>query len=187
MPHASDVTRLLAEAREGDAEALNELIPIVYEELRVLARRQRKRRSSGETMNTTALVHQAYEKLARNGMSFADRQHFFRVAARGMRDLLVDTARRKGAIKRGEGETPLPLNEDLLGLVDSTPRVLALDDALTRLAVVAERLAEVVQLRYFVGLTIPETADVLGISESTVKREWTTARAWLHHDLSTSE
>ena len=184
MEAPPDVTLLLARAREGDTEALNRLIPIVYDELRTLARRQRQRQASGETINTTALVHEAYVRLSRGGKTFADRQHFFRVAARAMRGVLVDHARRQGRQKRGGNAAVLPLDAERLVAPEEAPQILALDAALTQLAAVGERLSEVVELRYFVGLTIPETADVLGLSESTIKREWTAARAWLHHALS---
>lgn len=179
-----DVTLLLARARDGDAEALDRLIPIVYEELRMLARRQRRRQSPAETLNTTALVHEAYVRLSRNGKEFADRQHFFRVAARAMRGVLVDHARTQGRQKRGGNAPVLSLDADLAVAPEAAPQLLALDEALTQLATFQERMAEVVELRYFVGLTIPETADVLGLSETTVKREWSAARAWLHHTLS---
>lgn len=184
MAPSPDVTLLLARAREGDADALDRLIPIVYDELHTLARRQRQRRSSGETINTTALVHEAYVRLSRDGKTFADRQHFFRVAARAMRGVLVDHARTQSRQKRGGDAPVLSLDAAQVAAPEAGPQLLALDEALTHLAAVGERLAEVVELRYFVGLTIPETADVLGLSERTVKREWSAARAWLHHALS---
>jgi len=184
MEAPPDVTLLLARAREGDADALGRLIPIVYEELRQLARRQRQRQSGAETLNTTALVHEAYVRLSRNGKAFADRQHFFRVAARAMRGVLVDHARTQGRQKRGGSAPVLSLEENFAVTPETAPHLLALDEALTQLAAVEERMAEVVELRYFVGLTIPETADVMGMSETTVKREWSAARAWLHQALS---
>lgn len=181
-PH--QITRLLDQARDGDREALARMIPLVYDELRALARRQRRRTGPSETINTTALVHEAYEKLARGRKTFADRQHFFRVAARAMRDVLVDHARAQNAQKRGGGEKPLPLDESRLVPPQEAARVLALDEALTRLASLDARQAEIVELRYFVGLTIPEAAEVLDLSAATVKRDWTAARAWLLHTLS---
>ncbi len=183
MDPSHDITRLLALAREGDPEALNRLIPVVYEQLRRLAHQQR-RRHAGETLNTTALVHEAYEKLARGDGPFADRQHFFRVAARAMRDVLVDHARAQQRQKRGGGVRPLPLDEMRLVPTEQAGPLLALDEALTRLNGLDARQAHIVELRYFVGLSIPEAADVLGLSEATVKRDWTAARAWLHHELS---
>jgi RNA polymerase sigma factor (TIGR02999 family) len=179
MAVSHDVTRLLAEARDGDADALHRLIPVVYDELRALAHRQRQRHP-GETLNTTALVHEAYEKLAGSDRDFADRQHFFRLAARCMRGLLIDRARAAHRHKRGGDLAPLPLDAERVAAPEAPDAILALDEALTRLASLDERQAEVVELRYFVGLTIPEAADVLGLSEATIKRDWTAARAWLH-------
>ena len=175
-----DVTLLLHQAQAGDEGALRDLIPLVYDQLRTLARQQRRRRASGETVNTTALVHEAYEKLARGGSAFADRQHFFRVAARAMREVLVDHARKQNSEKRGGGLQPLALNEALVAAPEMAAPLIALDEALTRLATLNGRQAQVVELRYFVGLTIPETADILGLSHATVERDWTSARAWLH-------
>ncbi|MEM1054562.1 MAG: sigma-70 family RNA polymerase sigma factor [Bacteroidota bacterium] len=186
MPHAHEITQLLDRARGGDAEALRRLIPVVYDQLRVLARHQRRGRPSPETINTTALVHEAYEKLARSQSQFVDRQHFFRVAARAMREVLVDHARAQNAEKRGGGLRPLPLDESLLPAPEMAAPLVALDEALTRLARLDARRADVVELRYFIGLTIPETAEVLGLSAATVERDWATARAWLHHALSSA-
>ncbi len=184
MADPNDITRLLERAHEGDPDALDCLVPIVYEELRALAHRQRMRRRPSETLNTTALVHEAYEKLARSGSAFADRHHFFRVAARIMRNVLVDHARARQRQKRGGGVPDLPLDEMRLAAAEEPSQLLALDEALTRLATLDERQSEVVELRYFVGLTIPEAAEVLGLSPATVKRDWAVARAWLHHTLS---
>ncbi len=175
-----DITLLLHQAQRGDQDALSDLIPLVYGELRTLARQQRRRRASGETVNTTALVHEAYEKLARGSTGFADRQHFFRVAARAMREVLVDHARKQNSAKRGGGLQPLALNESLVASPEMAAPLVALDEALTRLGALNERQAQVVELRYFVGLTIPETADILGLSNATIERDWTSARAWLH-------
>ncbi|HYE94625.1 MAG TPA: sigma-70 family RNA polymerase sigma factor [Rubricoccaceae bacterium] len=183
-PPDDDITRLLAQAHDGDADALSRLIPVVYDELHALAQQQRRRRTPGDTLNTTALVHEAYEKLARGGKAFVDRQHFFRVAARVMRGVLVDHARARQRQKRGDGAAHLPLDEGRLAPPEAPDQLLALDEALTRLTALDPRQAEVVELRYFVGLTVPEAADVLGRSEATVKRDWTVARAWLHHALS---
>jgi RNA polymerase sigma factor (TIGR02999 family) len=182
-PAPHEVTRLLALAQEGDAAALDRLLPLVYGELRALAHRQRLRQGAAETLNTTALVHEAYEKLARGSASWNDRAHFFRVAAKAMRQVLVDYARAQTAAKRG-GEAPvLPLDEARLLPTERAAEVVALDEALGRLLVLDPRQGEVVELRYFVGLTIPETADVLGLSPATVKREWTAARAWLYREM----
>jgi RNA polymerase sigma factor (TIGR02999 family) len=186
MTNANEVTRLLELVRNGDTDALNRLIPIVYGELRQLAHLQRHRQGQNETLNTTALVHEVYEKLARGSSTFADRQHFFRVAARAMRSVLVDQARAQKRQKRGGGVHAEPLDESLLVPAEGAEHMVALDDALARLEKLDNRQAEVVELRYFVGLTIPETADVLGLSMATVKRDWLAARAWLQLVLSES-
>lgn len=180
---SNEITQLLNDVRDGDTEALERLIPLVYDRLRSLAHQQRIRQGANETMNTTAVVHEAYEKLARGNPGFVDRTHFFRVAARAMRDVIVDHARMLGRAKRGGGIRPLELDENLLVPAEQAGQVLALDEALGHLASLDERQAEIVELRYFVGLTIEETSDVLGISPATVKRDWTTARAWLYQYL----
>ena len=191
MPSSPDeVTQLLAQACAGDAAALGALLPLVYAELRALAHRQRLRQGAAETLNTTALLHEAYEKLARaegGGTAWNDRAHFFRVAAKAMRQVLVDYARAQSTEKRGGGAKPLPLDAaataGALFPAERAAEVVALDEALGRLSALDPRQGEVVALRYFVGLSIPETADVLGLSPATVKREWTAARAWLHREM----
>jgi RNA polymerase sigma factor (TIGR02999 family) len=179
------VTQILAEARNGDAGALDRLLPILYDELRGLAHRERRRRGAAETLGTTALVHEAYEKLARADGGWSDRAHFFRVAATAMRQVIVDYARAQHAQKRGGGPARSLTNVPPLGLaVDAdADDVLALDMALDRLAELDARQSEVVQLRYFAGLTVPEAAEVLDVSPATVKRDWTAARAWLHREI----
>ncbi|MEM6326265.1 MAG: ECF-type sigma factor [Bacteroidota bacterium] len=179
-----DLTLLLSQAREGDANARERLARVVYEELRDLAQGQRRRHGSPETLNTTALVHEAYEKLSRRETAWNDRRHYFRVAARAMRDVLVDAARAKQAAKRGGATPALSLDESWMQVADDeADDLVALHEALGQLDALHPRRAEVVELRYFVGLTIPETADVLGVSEPTVSRDWTAARAWLHRAL----
>ncbi len=185
MPSGSpqNVTALLEDVRAGREEALDELLPLVYDELRALAHRQRLRQGAAETLNTTALVHGAYEKLVRAPGDWNDRAHFFRVAARAMRQVIVDYARAQQAAKRGGDRHAVSLDGIPLVAEARTEEVLALDEALSRLGALDERQSEVVTLRYFVGLTIPETAEVLGLSPATVKREWTAARAWLHREI----
>ncbi|MEM1054565.1 MAG: sigma-70 family RNA polymerase sigma factor [Bacteroidota bacterium] len=183
MPESVDITHLLGRARDGDASALETLIPLVYDELRRIAQRQRRGGRAGETVNTTALVHEAYEKLARGSPGFVDRQHFFRIAARAMREVLADHARAQTAQKRGGGSRPLPLHEAIVARAGPPERILALSEALDRLRMRDARQADIVDLRYFVGLTIPETAEVLDLSPATVKRDWTVARAWLQAAL----
>ncbi|MEM6327488.1 MAG: ECF-type sigma factor [Bacteroidota bacterium] len=183
MPDPADITHLLDQVRAGDPSALETLLPLVYEELRMVARAQRRRQGSSETVNTTALVHEAYEKLARGRQDFANRQHFFRIAARAMREVLSRYARDQAAQKRGGGVRPLPLHEAVVARAGPPEQILALGEALDRLRTRDARQADIVDLRYFVGLTIPETADVLGLSPATVKRDWTAARAWLQMSL----
>ena len=186
MAGAHDVTILLDRAQAGEVDARERLVALVYDELRSLARRQRGRHSGSATINTTALVHEAYEKLARRDQGWADRQHFFRVAARAMRDVLVDYARAQRTAKRGGGARDLSFDDRWMIPDDRIEEVLGLDEALARLAQLDARRSEIVELRYFVGLTIAEVAEVLGISEATVKRDWMVARAWLHRELRTT-
>jgi RNA polymerase sigma factor (TIGR02999 family) len=184
---SGDVTVLLEQARSGNAVALDALLPLIYDELHRLAHAQRQRQSAYNTLNTTALVHEAYLKLAgKDALSWQNRIHFFRVAARAMRDIVVDYARRQRAAKRGGTAPDLSL-ADLPPLPDmQTDEVLGLHDALDRLEVFDERQARIIELRYFVGLTIEETAEVLNLSPATVKRDWTTARAWLYREMNNS-
>ena len=183
-PSPQAVTRLLQRVHAGDRQALSDLLPLVYDELRALAHRQRRRRGGSETLNTTALVHEAYLKMVRpEDTRWEDRTHFFRVAATAMRQILVDYARQQQAAKRGGGKRPLPLDEAFFLPEQKADEVVALDEALGRLAAFDERQSQVVELRYFVGFTIPETAEALDLSPATVKREWTVARAWLHHEI----
>ncbi len=176
--HAT-VTRLLHAASDGDSGALDRLFPIVYDELRRLARVVR-RGKAGQTLNTTALVHEAYLKLTPSReMDWNDRKHFMRVAARAMRQVLVSAARKRTALKRGGDEVDVSFDEAVHGSTVRLDRFLALDDLLTRFEAVAPRQAKVVECRFFAGLTIPETADALDVSEATVNRDWRAARAWL--------
>lgn len=178
-----DVTTLLEEARAGEP-VLDELMPLIYDELRRLAHTQRRRLGPHKLLNTTALVHEAYLKLAnRENATWEDRRHFFRIAARVMRDVIVDHARRQRAAKRGGTAPHVPL-DDLPPLPDlEIEDVLGIDESLNRLEAIEPRQARVVELRYFVGLTIEETAEVLDISPATVKRDWRSARAWLYREI----
>ncbi len=176
---SDEVTRLLHRAREGDAEAFDALFEVVYGELRKLARSVR-RSSGSETLNTTALVHEAYVKLTPSrALDWTDRKHFFGVAARAMRQVLVNAAERRSAIKRGGGQVPVSFDEALHGSVRSADSVLALDAALSDLDAANPRQARVVEYRFFAGLSVEETAAALEVSEATVKRDWRFARAWL--------
>lgn len=173
--------RPLPDRSVDDAEGdLGTLVPQLYAELRTLAHAQRMRHGANETLNTTALLHEAYLKLSRPDAAWESRQHFFRSAARVMRHVMVDHARRAHSAKRGGSQDDLPLDEAWMRPVPEGLDLAALDEALTRLSGLDARQAEIVDLRFFVGLTIDETADVLGLSPATVKRDWTVARAWLY-------
>src|SRR5436190_17166798 len=168
-----DVTHLLVEWRRGDHAALERLMPIVYEELRRLARARLRGEAAGHTLQTTELVHEAYLRLmGLDRMTLENRTHFFAMAARLMREVLVDHARRRDARKRGGGVTLVGLEEVGPQVESSAVDVLALDDALKDLAAVEQRLCQMVELRFFAGLSIAETADALDISTATVERDW---------------
>ncbi len=187
------VTVLLDRVRAGDGEAFDRIVSQLYGELRRIAHMQRRRLGASDTVNTTAVVHEVYAKLggraSRNsdGAGFADRTHFLRVAAQAMRDVIVDYARAQHAAKRGGDARPvtldgLPVAADSPSGLDPT-EVLALDQALQQLERLDPESARVVELRYFAGLTLEETADALDLSPATVKRRWTVARAWLYRQL----
>ena len=179
VPGVDGVTQLLASWREGDPDAVNALFPLVYRELRALARRKRRGGSTGETLRTTALVHEAYLKLADHAKAdIRDRQHFFALASRVMRQVLVDACRRRNAEKRGGAASQGEL-DDTLGTDVRTVEVLILDQALERLARLDARLCQIVELRVFSGLTVEEIAELIGTSPRTVKRDWRKARAFL--------
>ena len=183
----AEITDLLARWRAGDPRALDALMPVVYEELRKLARHYLRQESSNHTLQSTALVHEAYVRLAGGtAPEWKGRTHFFGVAARLMRQILVDHARRRHADKRGGDSLMLTLDEQLVGAARQDLDVLALDEALTRLAEVSPQQSQIVELRFFSGLSIEDTAEVLGVSPATVKRGWTTARAWLFREMNRS-
>jgi RNA polymerase sigma factor (TIGR02999 family) len=188
---AATVTRLLTQLREGDPAAFNELIPFVYEELRGVAHGHRVHWTGDDTLGTTALVHEAYVKLAaRTGAEYVSRSHFLVVAARAIRQILVDHYRSRRREKRGGRAEAVPLesvSEVLAAFPDLSSsqrhRLLALDESLKRLAAESERHARIVECRFFGGMTIAETAEALGVSPATVKRGAAVARAWLRRDL----
>jgi RNA polymerase sigma factor (TIGR02999 family) len=185
-PPAADVTQLLAAWGAGDREALDALLPAVYAELRRQARRALEREVAGHTLQPTALVHEAYLRLVdQRPARFESRAHFFGVAARCMRQVLVDAARTRQAAKRGGGAAAVTLGAvDAAGAaVERDVEVVALDEALERLAAIDPHQARLVELRYFAGLTLDETAAALGISPATVSREWSVARRWLRREL----
>lgn len=182
-----DITLLLREWQGGSAEALERLIPLVYDELHTLASRYLSRERRDHTLQTTALVNEAYLKLAgQREVDWQSRAHFFGIAAQLMRRILVDDARRNGRVKRGGHALPLPLDDadpsSPPAPVDAID-VYALDRALSRLEALDPGQGRVVELRFFGGLTIEETAEVMSISSATVKREWAVARAWLYREL----
>ena len=180
MHEPGEITRLLAAARDGDRGALDRLLPLVYDDLRAVAHRQLRRRRPGDTFDSTVLVHEAYLKLAdRMEVDWQDRNHFLSVAAVAMRHILVDYARRKTAQMRGGGQVLVTLDERRVGGRTPAVEILALDEALERLAALDGRLARVVELRFFGGLSVEETAELVGTSERTVKRDWRKARALL--------
>ncbi len=184
MHHDSSpsVTELLQDARQGDAHAFDLLYAQVYDELRRLAHVVRRGRGS-ETLSTTALVHEAYIRLLpAHDLAWQDRTHFFRVAARAMRQILIDAARRRLAAKRGGDAIAITFNESLHGGMQIED-VIALDDALKQLENMDARQAQVVEYRLFAGLTVEETAQLLGVGPATVKRDWRVARAWLVNAL----
>jgi RNA polymerase sigma factor (TIGR02999 family) len=182
------VTGVLARLDAGDATALDELLPLVYEELRTLARRQRRRLGGAETMNTTGLVHEVYLKLVGSEhITASGRAHFFALAARAMRQVLSNNARARRATKRGSGLAPVALDvvDELVGFDQSAhaDTLVALDDALTALARLSARQSRVVECRFYAGMSVAETALALGVSEPTVKRDWAVAQAWLYREL----
>jgi RNA polymerase sigma factor (TIGR02999 family) len=182
---STSVSQLLAAWAARDPTALDRLVPLVYDELRRLARHYMRGERAGHTLQTTALVNELYLRLAGiKGLQWRDRAHFFAMAGTLMRRVLVDYARRQRRGKRGGGVAVTSVDGHA---VTSAPSVdiVALDDALRRLAAVDPQQSRIVELRFFGGLSIEETAEALGISPATVKRDWTTAKAWLHHELST--
>ena len=181
-----EVTELLSQYRGGRREALDRLVPIVYDELRKIAARYLRAEWANNTLQPTALVHEAYMRLVdQREVEWQNRAHFYGVAAQLMRRLLVDHARSRNRRKRGGGLLLVPLEEhDVAGpQPDDGLDLMALDDALERLAALSSQQARIVELRYFGGLSIEETAEVLGVSTMTVKRGWAMARAWLHREL----
>lgn len=181
----SEVTSLLHRIADGDEEGMQRLIPLVYGELRQLAARQLRNERPDHTLSPTSLVHEAFLRLTGNSpVTWESRSHFFGVAAQAMRRILVDHARRRTAQKRGR-QNQVTLDAALEeSLPTSSQDILGVDEALERLALLDARQARVVELRYFVGLSIEETADVIGASPATVKRDWMVARAWLQRELS---
>jgi RNA polymerase sigma factor (TIGR02999 family) len=184
METPPDITQLLLAWSDGDQTALEALTPLVYRELKKIAGGYLKRERAGNTLQPTALVHEAYLKLIdQQNVQWQNRAHFYGIAAQAMRRILVDRARAKLADKRGAGGVTISLDEAIGVADEDAGQLLALDDALQRLAALDAQKSRVVELRYFGGLTQEETAAVLGISRPTVVREWRTAKAWLYSEL----
>ena len=183
----AEITELLLKWRSGDASALERLIPLVYNELRRLARQCMRQERAGHTLQTTALVNEAYLRLVKSSrVDWHDRAHFFAVAAQLMRRVLVDEARKRNFQKRGGEFTRLTLSDEVLPAQQQEIDLIALDEALERLAQFAPRKCKVVEMRFFGGLSIDQTSAVLGVSVDIVKREWRTAKLWLLQELSGS-
>lgn len=180
-PDRAEITDLLAALRAGQPDAMERLLPLVYDELRRRARRERARAGRSPTLSTTGLVHEAYLKLVGSRGSWEDRNHFFAVAVKAMRGVLVDYARKRLAKKRGGAAArPIDLDPDALHAEHDAEEILAVHEAMDRLAGIDPRLHQIVELRFFGGLSIEESAEVLGLSDRTIKREWTKARTLLH-------
>lgn len=185
---SSQITDLLSRWRAGDREALDSLMPLVYGELRLLARHYLRMERPDHTLQSTALVHEAFVRLVgQKPPEWKDRKHFYGVAARLMRQILVDHARGHRADKRGGNAIKLGLQDGLMEKESNGFDILALDDSLNRLAQLNPQQSQIVELRFFSGLSIEDTSEVLGISPATVKRHWTTARAWLFREMNRSE
>ena len=179
-----EVTQLLQQWQEGNTEAMDQLMPLVYDELRRLAHRHLQREHGVRTLHTTDLVHEAYLNLVgQTQMPWQSRAHFFAIASRVMRRVLIWYARKRNAAKRGGGQPRLALDDVVVLSDDRIDELLALDQALERLEKMDARLCRVVECRHFGGLTVKETAEVLGVSPATVKRDWQTAKAWLRVEL----
>lgn len=183
-PTAATITDYLLQAQGGDRDAVERLFPLIYAELRRIAHSALRRERDDHTLGTTGLVHEAYLKLVvPTRVGWEGRRHFFGLAARAMRQILVDYARRHGALKRGGGFRPTALEEAALPVEQRAEALLAVDEAITRLAAAAPDLAQVVECRFFAGLTEEETAAALGTSTRSVQRQWRSAKAWLYQDL----
>jgi len=188
VPPSSEVTRLLVAWQQGREEALDRLIPVVYAELHRLARAQMAREHAGHTLQTTALVHETYLRLVDGAqVSWRDRVHFFAVCARLMRRILVDHARASHAAKRGGASPHLVFDDWLAGHPPADEQVLALNEVLGRLEAADQRRSKVVELRYFGGMSVSETAAILGVSPETVQRDWKVAKLWLLHELRSTQ
>jgi RNA polymerase sigma factor (TIGR02999 family) len=181
----SDVTRILSAIEQGDPQAADQLLPLVYAELRKLAAARMASESPNQTLQATALVHEAWLRLVGDEAEkqFANRAHFFAAAAEAMRRILIDNARRKRALRHGGGQQRVDIDDHDIAAKANDDQLLAMNEALDKFAAQDKQKAELVKLRFFVGMTIEEAADVLGISTATAKRSWTFARAWLYREI----
>ena len=186
---AGDVTGLLAQLREGKQDAAQALIPLIYADLRRMAGAYMQGERRGHTLQSTALVHEAYVRLTGGEpVEWQNRAHFFAIAAHTMRQVLLDYARRRHADKRGgTGACKVDLDAELLVGADSLENVIAIDEVLERLAKIDPRQSRLIELRFFAGLSVEESAEVMGVSAVTIKREWRSAKAWLHRELATAK
>lgn len=184
MSTSHSVSHLLDQWNNGDREALDKLMPLIYEELRKMAKRYMNQQKPGHTLQTTALIHEAYLRMVKQKEKhFENRAHFFGVAAQAMRHILVDYARARHATKRGGAARPVSLEEAALVTQGRADEMVAFDDALKELEKLSKRQSRVVELRYFGGLSVEETATVLAVSPDTVMRDWSMAKTWLHRVL----
>lgn len=180
----SEVTRILEQIQSGDPQAAEELLPLVYEELRRLAAQKMANEQAGQTLQPTALVHEAWLKLAgSNAQQWQNRRHFFGAAAEAMRRILIDRARRRQRVRHGQGLERVELEGMDVAANATDEQLLAVDEALQRLAAESPERAQLVKLRYYVGLSLPEAAEAMDISESTAKRQWNYTRLWLFREL----
>ena len=184
----TDVTRILDAIEQGDARAADKLLPLVYQELRRLAAYKLSHEAPGQTLQATALVHEAYIRLVGSeAQDWGSRTHFFTAAAEAMRRILIDNARRKQRLKRGGGQQKVHLNDAELAIEGPSDDLIALDEALVKLASIDKVKADLVKLRYFAGLTLKQAASILHLPERTAKRHWTHARAWLYRQITGGE
>ncbi|HEY6242843.1 MAG TPA: sigma-70 family RNA polymerase sigma factor [Pyrinomonadaceae bacterium] len=182
-----EITQLLLKWSKGDDAALDHLIPLVYPELRKLARRYMGRQDPAHTLQTSALINEAYLRLVdQQAVEWQDRAHFFAAAAQMMRHILIDHARSHRYAKRGAGAQHIPLDDVTVVSQERAAELIALNDALTRLAKIDQRKGQIVELRFFGGLTVDETAEVMKLAPITIKREWRSAKAWLHSEIGSS-
>lgn len=180
MEESRPITNYLEDARKGDSEALNVVFGLVYDELRSIAHRHLMVNRRGETLNTTALVHETYERLVGNvQIDWQDRNHFFALSSRAMRNIIIDYARAQSAKKRGGGKQDLPLDAVPLALEEKSAELIALDEALEKLSQHNERLEQLVELKFFGGFNYQEIAGIMGISKRTARRDWQRARTWI--------